>query len=180
MGGWMTQIDREWLAEFFSTLKFDYPPVITEVGVFCGGCSLIFWRSFTNCVFHAVDNWSEGPPPEGKTLREGFMGTLDWYKKEIDENVNVTIHDGDSKTVGADWSIMSDICLVDACHHGDYPMKDIENFGRCVKVGGYLLVDDSQMTDVMAAVDALLSNNTKWESIPKPMGEVLTWKKISD
>ena len=180
MGGWMTVIDREWMAEFFATLKFDHKPVVAELGTFSGGCSLIFWRSFPEGLHHGIDNFSEGPPPAGKTMKEAMFGTLNYYKKDIDPNLNYTFHEGDSKEIGAKWDIKMDICLIDANHHGDYPMEDIKNFGKWVKVGGYLLVDDCGMTDVKSAIDALLKNNANWKQIDKPASEVEIFQKIGE
>lgn len=179
MGGWQTVPDREWIAGFLSTLDYERP-VIVEVGVYYGGASLIFWRSFPNCVFHAIDNWSEAP-----LKREGFLKTVNYVEVQGFEDLNfshlVTIHDGDSVTIGEKWDTPIDLLFIDANHFGEYPSKDIQNFGKWVKVGGYILLDDAHMSDVRRGIDIHLRNNANWQlirDITEHNTKIMAFKKI--
>ena len=148
-GGWLSTEDQEWLVNLLCSLEYpdDYKPTVVEVGVFQGGQTLIYLTALPNCYVYAVDNWQGGPPsPPWKNIKDAFIATVKDYHDRV------TLVTGDSKLVGAQWDTPADIIMIDGCHNKDYPITDVKNFAQWVKVGGYLLVDDSHMRDVQPAI----------------------------
>lgn len=153
-GGWLSNRDSRFLTRFLSDLKYDYPPVIAEIGVFQGGSSLIFLIAQPTCKFYAIDNFLGGPhSPQFQNLRDGFNKTTEDYKDRI------TVCVGDSKAIGRSWRVYMDILFIDGCHDGDYPSADIANFTPYLKKDGYLMIDDYGMPNVEKHVESLLFNS---------------------
>ena len=175
-GGWMTQADCYWLAAWLPELDLGESPVIMELGVFQGGSSTIFLEAQPTCKFHALDNWKGGPPsPPYKNIKDAFLVFMKPYMDRIQ------MHSGDSIVIGKQWDTPMDICYIDGCHDGQYPREDIFNFGRWVKIGGYLLVDDFQMGPVRGAIEQLLTHNPKWVEVRIPSrdgGEIAVFQRI--
>lgn len=175
MGGWLTQKDREWLAEWLTSLKFDYSPMVAEIGVFQGGGSLIFLTALPTCRFFAIDNFSEGPPsPPYKSTKDAFLV----YTKPFENRIK--IFEGDSVEIGQIWRLPLDICFVDGCHYGYYPEEDISNFMPWIKPKGYMLIDDYNMKQVKKAVSRTLFADSNWTLIHNPEflgGDIIAFRK---
>jgi hypothetical protein len=82
-----------------------------------------------------------------------------------------------------------DIVYIDGCHEYDYVVKDLMWYGKCVKEGGLLVVDDSAnylspvwgffqgIEDVSAAVRAIIETDVAWEHL-LPVMHLRVWMKV--
>jgi len=103
---------------------------IVEVGVFSGGTTLLLHHA-SNRTIHAVDDWV------GERY-DDFNRTMSNYK------IPHILHHGSSWNMARDFEDSScALVLIDAGHEGEAPYEDIVAWSPKVKVGGYLLVDDS-------------------------------------
>ena len=179
IGGWLWGPDCEWLSDFLTTkIKPEEQLQVAEIGVFQGGGSLIFLTALPNCKFYAIDDWKGGPASPGyPTIKEGFIDCTKIFADRIE------LVSGDSIETGKNWKQPLDICLVDGCHDGEYPRHDIMNFGKWVKKGGYLFVDDWTMGPPRHYIEQLLMNNSKWKLIKhadEHKGDMMGFQKLEE
>jgi predicted O-methyltransferase YrrM len=170
IGGWITVQDQEWMADFLTGLEYpkEYTPIVAEIGVFQGGGTLLYLTALENCHVYCIDNWSdEAAASKPLSLKENFWKFIGEFKDRV------TLIEDDSKNVGKDWNVETDIVMIDGCHDKGYPTVDVDNFSRTLKVGGYLLIDDSGMKDVIVAINKVKASGN-YELIKDGTGLNLT------
>lgn len=124
----MTPDERRYIWGLVAKLR----GTVVEVGSAYGGTTLVMAHAGAERVY-SVDNWQCGQ-------REVFLRNIDAHAPTgIVESIV-----GDSVETAPQFADEScSVVLIDANHDGEHPLKDIVAYAPKVKLGGYLLVDDT-------------------------------------
>ena len=142
---------------------------ILEIGFNAGHSACCFLNAMPDATMMTFDICHH------KTVAEGF--------KVLSDHFDIDLVAGDStKTIPTfikeNPNVMFDFAFIDGGHKGNIPLLDIQNVAPIVKVGGIMVIDDMNISDVVKAVGKF--NWSDWETleIPKIEKSIRVFKKI--
>jgi hypothetical protein len=168
--GWIAGPDQQFLVNWLPDVARDYPiyPMrIVEVGTFAGstarGLVTMTGGGSIVCIDNMVDvhQGARGNHPSGRAFWEATIG---------DNGANLRpfarLIEGNSADVGRGWTDPIDLLFIDGDHSEQAAYDDMQLFAKHVVSGGYCLVDDHDMTGVVAACDRYFKDD--WELVGAP------------
>jgi len=116
------------------------------------------------------------PDHPEENYRQHILDLHQHFGLEFDDD-QLIVGDSTNEEVIAEAEMIGpyDIVYVDGCHEYKYVKLDLEHYGEMVKVGGYLVVDDSSnnldmpsgyftgIQDVSDAVRDIIESSSQWE-----------------
>jgi len=181
--GWITGPDQEFIATWLPKVSREWsgPMKIVEVGTFAGSTArglIAFSGGGTiTCIDNMVDvhAGARGHHASGRAFWEDTIKS-----NGVDFSSYATLIEGESRDVGLQWKDTIDLLFVDGDHHEEPAFTDLSLFGMHVVTGGYCLVDDYDMPDVVRACDRYFDG--RWRTVHRPDGataKIIAYQRVA-
>ncbi len=161
--GWMTDPDKRFLTDWLPGVALRYPTypmTIVEVGTFSGSTARGLIALSGGGKITCIDNWKD------VHVSDPSKQWRDTLQQKFNLLQHATLIEGDLAEIGAKWVQPIDLLLVDADHSYVGAITDIRNFAPKVVPGGYCLVDDYDLPDVIRACTEFFDST--WEPLRLP------------
>lgn len=182
--GWITGPDQEFIANWLPDVAREWgkPMKIVEIGTFAGstarGLIVMSGGGTITCIDNMVDvhAGARGHHASGRAFWEDTI-----KNNGADLTEFATLIEGESKDIGAQWIDPIHLLVVDGDHHEEPAYTDMRQFGAHVVTGGYCLVDDYDMPEVVSAC-ARYFDDGRWRTVHRPVGEtakIIAYQRVA-
>uniref|UniRef100_A0A6C0D889 Methyltransferase n=1 Tax=viral metagenome TaxID=1070528 RepID=A0A6C0D889_9ZZZZ len=161
----------------------DRPIIYGEIGVFCGHNLISVEQAFANhpeSKLYAMDPWADydGYPENIGKQELHYSYFCNNIKKRNIQHKVVILRNKSQESLLTIEDNFFDILYIDGSHEYEYVVKDCELSILKTKVGGYIIIDDTNYPPVINAVDEVLGKASNIRLV-KDSVDQRTYQKIN-